>query len=62
METTPNHMHLFIGAKSSVASSDIVRTIKSITTIKLFELHYAFKNFYSRCGSLWSKDKFIHNH
>lgn len=59
METMPDHIHLFIGAKPSVAPSDIVRTIKSITAIKLFERHYALKNFYSRCGSLWSKGKFI---
>ena len=59
MECMPDHIHLFVGAKPSVAPSDIVRTIKSITAIKLFEKHYALKNFYSRCGSLWSRGKFI---
>jgi putative transposase len=59
MECMPDHIHLFIGATLGVAPSDIVRTIKSITAIKLFEKHYALKNFYSRCGSLWSRGKFI---
>ena len=59
MEVMPDHIHLFVGAKPSVAPSDIVRTFKSITAIKLFEKHYALKNFYSRCGSLWSRGKFI---
>lgn len=59
MEVMPDHVHLFVGAKPSVAPSDIVRTFKSISAIKLFEEYYALKNFYSRCGSLWSKGKFI---
>lgn len=59
MEVMPDHVHLFVGAKPSVAPSDIVRTFKSISAIKLFEEWNALKNFYSRCGSLWSKGKFI---
>lgn len=59
MEVMPNHVHMFVGAKPSVAPSDIVRTFKSISAIKLFEEYYSLKNFYSRCGSLWSKGKFI---
>jgi putative transposase len=59
MEVMPDHVHLFLGAKPSVAPSDIVRTMKSISAIKLFEKYNALKNFYSRHGSLWSKGKFI---
>jgi putative transposase len=59
MEIMPDHIHMFIGAKPTVAPIDIIRTIKSITTIKLFEKFPDLKQFYSRCGSLWSVGKFI---
>jgi len=59
MEVMPDHVHLFIGAKPTAAPSDIVRTFKSISAIELFKKFYALKNFYSRCGSLWSEGKFI---
>jgi putative transposase len=59
MEVMPDHVHLFVGAKPSVAPSDIVRTFKSISAIKLFEKFEALKNYYSRCGVLWSRGKFI---
>lgn len=59
MEVMPDHVHLFVGAKPSVAPSDIVRTFKSISAIRTFEKFEALKNYYSRCGSLWSKGKFI---
>ena len=59
MEVMPDHVHLFVGAKPTVAPSDIVRTFKSISAIKLFEKFNALRNFYSRCGSLWSEGKFI---
>jgi putative transposase len=59
MEVMPDHVHLFIGSKPAIAPSDIVRTFKSISAIKIFEQFEALKNYYSRCGSLWSKGKFI---
>lgn len=59
LEIMIDHIHLFISAKPTVAPIDIVRTIKSITAIELFKLFPDLKKFYSRCGSLWSKGKFI---
>jgi len=59
MEVTPDHVHLFIGAKPTVAPIDIVRTLKSITTIELFKEYPKLKSFYGRRGSLWSVGKFI---
>lgn len=59
MEVMPDHVHLFVGAKPSVAPSDIVRTFKSISAIRLFEKFKALKTHYSRCGVLWSRGKFI---
>ncbi len=36
MEVMPDHIHLFVGAKPTVAPMDIVRTFKSISAIELF--------------------------
>jgi len=59
MEVMPDHIHLFVGAKHTVAPVDIVRIFKSITAIELFKKYPKLKQFYGRCGSLWSVGKFI---
>lgn len=59
MEVMPDHIHLFVGAKPSVAAMDIVRTFKSISAIELFKSFPSLKEFYGRCGSLWSVGKFV---
>ena len=58
-EVMPDHIHLFISAKPTVAPTDIVRTLKSISAIELFKMFPQLKKFYSRSGSLWSKGYFI---
>ena len=37
MEVMPDHIHIFVGAKPTVAPIDIVRVFKSITAIGLFK-------------------------
>lgn len=59
MEVMPDHVHVFIGAKPTVAPTDVARTLKSISAIELFKEFPSLKRFYSRCGSLWSPGKFI---
>jgi len=59
MEVMPDHIHLFVGAKPSVALMDIARTFKSISAIELFKAFPSLKRFYGRCGSLWSTGKFV---
>lgn len=59
MEVMPDHIHIFVGAKPTVAPMDIVRIFKSITAIELFKKYPKLKSFYGRCGSLWSVGKFI---
>jgi putative transposase len=59
MEVMPDHIHIFVGARPTVAPIDIVRVFKSITAIKLFKKYPKLKSFYGRCGSLWSVGKFI---
>jgi len=58
-EVMPDHIHLFISAKPTVAPTDIVRTLKSISAIELFQAFPQLKKFYSRSGSLWSKGYFV---
>src|SRR5690625_2736836 len=59
LEVMPDHIHLFVATKPTVAPTDVVRTIKSITTVKLFKEFPELKNFYSRVGSLCSKGYFV---
>ena len=59
LEVMAHHIHIFVSAKPTVAPTDIVRTLKSITAIQLFKEFPALKKFYSRCGSLWSKGYFV---
>lgn len=59
LEVMPDHVHVFMSAKPTIAPTDIVRTLKSITAIQLFKEFPALKKFYSRCGSLWSKGYFV---
>ena len=59
LEVMSEHIHIFISAKPTIAPTDIVRTLKSITAIQLFKEFPALKKFYSRCGSLWSKGYFV---
>lgn len=59
LEVMSEHVHIFVGAKPTVAPVDIVRTIKSISAIELFKAFPDLKKFYGRCGSLWSPGKFI---
>jgi len=59
MEVMSDHIHIFVGAKPTVAPMDIVRIFKSIAAIELFKKYPKLKSFYGRCGSLWSVSKFI---
>ena len=58
IEVMLDHIHIFISTKPTVAPSDVVRTLKSISAIELFKQYPELKKFYSRCGSLWSKGYF----
>lgn len=59
LEVMPDHIHIFLSAKPTVAPADIVRTLKSISAIKVFKEYPKLKKFYARCGSLWSKGYFV---
>ena len=59
LETMPDHIHVFLDAPQTVAPADIVRTLKSITAIKLFEKHDTLRRFYARSGHLWSRGYYV---
>ncbi|MCK8827433.1 IS200/IS605 family transposase [Natroniella acetigena] len=59
LEVMTDHIHIFLSAKPTVAPTDIVRTLKSISAIKLFKEYPKLKKFYACCGSLWSKGYFV---
>lgn len=55
----PDHIHMFVSTKPTVAATDVVQTFKSISTIMLFKQFPNLKKFYSRCVVLWSKGYFV---
>lgn len=54
-----DHIHIFLSVKPTIAPTDVVRTLKSISAIQLFKEFPKLKKFYARCGSLWSKGYFV---
>lgn len=59
IEVMPDHIHIFIDCPQTVAPCDVVRTLKSISAIQLFKIYPKLKNFYARCGKLWSNGYFV---
>lgn len=59
LEVMPDHIHIFVDVPQTVAPCDVVRTLKSISAIKLFEVFPELKKFYARCGVLWSRSYFV---
>ena len=59
LELMPDHVHLLMSAKPTIAPTEIVRTYKSISAIRLFKEFPSLKEFYKRRGSLWSKGYFV---
>ncbi|OKZ70899.1 MAG: IS200/IS605 family transposase [Clostridiales bacterium 36_14] len=54
-----DHIHIFVDCPQTVAPCDIVRTLKSISAIEMFKAYPQLKQFYSRCGVLWSRGYFV---
>lgn len=59
LEIMPDHIHVFLSAPQTVAPVDIVRTLKSISAVKMFQQDAELKRYYARCGSLWSRGHYI---
>ena len=58
IEIMPDHIHLFISTKPTIAPTDVVRILKGISARELFKKFPKLKEFYNRSGSLWSKGYF----
>ena len=59
LEVMPDHIHIFIDVPQTVAPCDVVRTLKSISAIELLKVYPKLKQFYARCGVLWSRGYFV---
>lgn len=59
LEVMPDHIHIFVSVPHTVAPSDVARTLKSISAVKLFQQCKELKQFYARCGRLWSRGYFV---
>ena len=59
LEVMPDHIHIFVDVPQTVAPCDVVRTLKSLSAIELFKTFPQLKQFYARCGVLWSRGYFI---
>ena len=60
LEVMPDHIHIFVDVPQTVAPCDVVRTLKSISAIELLKVYPKLKQFYARCGVLWSRGYFDH--
>ena len=59
IEIMPDHIHLFISTKPTIAPTVVVRILKSISARELFKKFPKLKEFYNMSGSLWSKGYFV---
>ena len=59
LEVMPDHIHIFVDVPQTVAPCDVARTLKSISAIELFKVYPKLKQFYARCGVLWSRGYFV---
>ena len=55
LEVHPTHIHILLSADPSVAPGDVIRTLKSLSAVSLFQQFPALRSFYGRQGSLWEK-------
>ena len=59
IEVMPDHIHLFVDIPQTVAPCDAVRTLKSISAIRMLKDDACLRRFYAKCGVLWSAGHFV---
>lgn len=59
LEVMPDHIPIFVDVPQTVAPCGVVRTLKSISAIELFKAFPQLKQFYAKCGALWSRGYFV---
>lgn len=51
----PGHIHICGDVPQTVAPCDVFRTFKNISAVEIFKTYPQLKQFYARCGALWSR-------
>jgi putative transposase len=59
LEVMPDHVHLFVDVPQTIAPCDAVRTLKSLSAVRMLKDDPDLRRFYARCGVLWSRGHFI---
>lgn len=59
LEVMPDYIHIFVDCPQTVAPCDIVRTLKSISAMELLKIYPKLRQFYAKCGVLWSSGYFV---
>ena len=59
LEVMPDHINIFVDVPQTVAPCDVVRTLKSISAVRMLREDETLRRFYQRCGVLWSSGHFI---
>ena len=59
LEVMPDHTHIFVDVPQTVDPCYVIRTLKSINAIELFKTYPKLKQFYAKCGVLWSRGYFV---
>lgn len=59
LEIMEDHIHLFVQTEPTVAPTDIVKTIKSITAVKIFTLFPKLKQKWFWGSGLWSRGYYV---
>jgi REP element-mobilizing transposase RayT len=59
METMPDYVHVFLSAPPTVAPTEIVRTMKSVTANKVFCAVPSLKKRYFWGSGLWSRGYYV---
>lgn len=59
VEIMPDHIHLFVDLPHTTSPAEAVRTLKSLSARRMFEIFQDLKAYYHRCGKLWSRGYYI---
>lgn len=59
LEVMPDHIHIFVSAPQTIAPGRVAQILKSCSAKQLFAMFPGLKQFYARCGSMWSRGYFL---
>lgn len=59
LEVMPDHIHIFVDVPQTVAPCDVVRTLKSLSAVRILSEDSELRKFYAKYGVLWNKGHFV---